>query len=163
MAETIHGLDNIERNLKALPGRKMDNAVRRSLRKGANAIRDRARQNAKSFDDPGSPEKIWKNIATTSGGKRRERRAGGPMLRVGVRGGARNMSAYGEISGRGKGNPGGDTFYWRFLEFGTRNMAARPFMRPAMMSAKSEAFSRTALNMESELAKELAKLQNSGR
>lgn len=24
-----------------------------------------------------------------------------------------------------------DAFYWRFVEFGTRNMAARPFFRPA--------------------------------
>jgi HK97 gp10 family phage protein len=30
------------------------------------------------------------------------------------------------------GNPGGDTFYFRFLEFGTSKMAARPFIRPAL-------------------------------
>ncbi|WP_217629295.1 HK97-gp10 family putative phage morphogenesis protein [Halomonas taeanensis] len=29
-------------------------------------------------------------------------------------------------------NPGGDTYYWRFLEFGTEHMAAQPFMRPGM-------------------------------
>ena len=25
-----------------------------------------------------------------------------------------------------------DTFYWRFVEFGTKYMAARPFLRPAL-------------------------------
>jgi len=32
-----------------------------------------------------------------------------------------------------------DPFYWRFLEFGTKKMAARPFMVPAFEAKKSEA------------------------
>lgn len=56
------------------------------------------------------------------------------MFRVGVLGGARNYEAYGEFK-TGKSasaNPGGDTFYWRFVEFGTERTAAKPFLRPAM-------------------------------
>lgn len=34
------------------------------------------------------------------------------------------------VSQRGANSPT-DPFYWRFLEFGTRKMAARPFLRPA--------------------------------
>lgn len=30
-----------------------------------------------------------------------------------------------------------DTYYWRFVEFGTRNMAARPFFRPAAEESAS--------------------------
>jgi HK97 gp10 family phage protein len=33
----------------------------------------------------------------------------------------------------------GDPFYWRFIEFGTSKMAARPFMRPAFESRKGAA------------------------
>jgi HK97 gp10 family phage protein len=33
----------------------------------------------------------------------------------------------------------GDPFYWRFLEFGTSKMAARPFLRPAFESKKQDA------------------------
>lgn len=33
-----------------------------------------------------------------------------------------------------------DAYYWWFLEFGTRFMAAMPFMRPAFESKKTEAF-----------------------
>lgn len=46
------------------------------------------------------------------------------MMQVGIRGGARKS--------------GDNVFYWRFLEFGTEKMAARPFMRPALES-KAEA------------------------
>lgn len=44
------------------------------------------------------------------------------MMRVGILGGARDMGKYGEFKGAGKDNPGGDTFYWRFREFGTSKM-----------------------------------------
>jgi HK97 gp10 family phage protein len=30
-------------------------------------------------------------------------------------------------------------FYWRFIEFGTSRMAAKPFMRPAFDSSKQTA------------------------
>lgn len=33
----------------------------------------------------------------------------------------------------------GDTFYWRYLEFGTSKMAARPFLRPAFEAQKNAA------------------------
>ena len=89
---------------------------------------------------------------------RREGNAAG--IRVGVLGGAKNYAAYGEIvTGRSaKGNPGGDTFYWRFLEFGTSKMRARPFMRPAMLTKQQAAFDAVAAAVDTELTKEVAKL-----
>jgi HK97 gp10 family phage protein len=38
-----------------------------------------------------------------------------------------------------RGNLSQDAWYWRFLEFGTRKMAARPFLRPALESRRREA------------------------
>jgi HK97 gp10 family phage protein len=32
-----------------------------------------------------------------------------------------------------------DSFYWKFLEFGTNKMAARPFLRPAFEANKEGA------------------------
>ncbi|HEL8103645.1 TPA: hypothetical protein U0A68_004974, partial [Escherichia coli] len=52
------------------------------------------------------------------------------------------------VTGAGKGNPGGDTWYWRFLEFGTEHVAARPFMRPAMNGADAEVVSTFARELE---------------
>jgi HK97 gp10 family phage protein len=39
----------------------------------------------------------------------------------------------------GKFNAEGDAFYWRWVEFGTSKMAARPFMRPAYEAKVAEA------------------------
>lgn len=38
-----------------------------------------------------------------------------------------------------KAGKGQDPFYWRFLEFGTRKMAARPFLRAALAAKRNEA------------------------
>lgn len=106
--------------------------MRRSLRKGANVIRDAARNNAKRFDDPDTTDRIWKNITTQSGGSRLERKLGGPAMRIGVMGGAKSKKGGGTYQvGGSKENPGGDTWYWRLLEFGTSKMRAQPFLRPA--------------------------------
>jgi HK97 gp10 family phage protein len=147
----VEGADAIVAKLKKLADRPARNALRRALRKGARPIRDAARNNAKRIDDPESREQIWKNIAIAAGGKRREREEGGVVMRVGVQGGARfNPNADG---------PGGNTSgYWRFVEFGTSEMAAQPFLRPAGAEKAQAAFDVTAAAMQTELDKELAKV-----
>ena len=42
-------------------------------------------------------------------------------------------------TGGDKDNPGGDTWYWRLIEFGTVKMPAKPFMRPAIAAKEQEA------------------------
>lgn len=155
---SVEGLDAIKRKMQALPDKVAYNAARRALRKGANVIRDNARAGAARLNDPKTPENIAKNIVAKAGGKKYDKRRGGPAFRIGVLGGARDMSKYGELKGGGKSNPGGDTFYWRFLEFGTSKMAARPFMRPAMNEGADAAFSATVTAMDVEFSKELSKL-----
>lgn len=149
----VKGLAEIERKLKLLPERVGNNAMRRALRKGANVIRDAARRNAKAIDDPETREQIWKNIAVSGGGRRRERQAGGVMMRVGVRGGARPLK-----KGTDTGLPGGNTTHWRFVEFGTSQARAQPFMRPAAASSAGAAYQAFAAAAPAELDKELRKL-----
>lgn len=103
-----------------------------ALRKAANLVRDNARQQAARVDDPLTPEEIEKNIVVRWSGST-FRKTGNLHFRVGILGGAKgHAAASGEVSGQGAGNPGGDTYYWRFLEFGTAKMPAQPFMRPAL-------------------------------
>lgn len=154
----VEGLAETERKLRMLPMRIGKNAMRRALRKGANTIRDAARSNFMSLDDAPTPEKIFKNVVVKGASARRSKEAGGVVMRVGVLGGSRNMTAYGEFGGKGKGNPGGDTWYWRLLEFGTSKFAAKSPMRKAMASAAEKALNTTAMAMDSEFDKELAKL-----
>ncbi|WWO60443.1 hypothetical protein [Stenotrophomonas phage SOVA965] len=156
----VKGLDALSKKLKLLPERFASRGMRRALRRGANVIRDAARNNAKRFDDPKTSNAIYKNIVVQGGGRRLERQNGGPLMRVGVLGGARDYSAYGEIkTGRsGRLNPGGDTWYWRFLEFGTSEHAAKPFLRPALASSAEQALSVIVSSASDELDKELNKL-----
>lgn len=59
----VQGLDDLLAKMKQLPERVGNNAMRRSLRKGANVIKDVAAAKAKKFDDPVSDEAIYKNVA----------------------------------------------------------------------------------------------------
>ncbi len=145
---------NVLGKIGRLETRFAKNAMRRALRKGAAPIRDRARMYARQIDDPKTPEQIWKNIVIR-GGRTRDKNL--LKVRVGVLGGARDLTAHGEFKGGGKANPGGDTFYWRFLEFGTRKMKARPFMRPAMHEKKDEVLRDMIKYLQDELAKEVKK------
>lgn len=147
----VEGLAEVTRRLELLPDRVGYRALRRALRKGANVIKAAAVTNAKQIDDPETAEKIWKNIAVAGGGRKREKQAGGPMMRVGVRGGARPTKG-------DNGTPGGNTTHFRYIEFGTSKARAQPFLRPAMNSAANGAFNTTAAAMVVELDKELAKI-----
>lgn len=148
---SISGTEEIVRKLKLLPERIGRNAMRRALRKGANVIRDQARVNAKQLDDNLTREVIWKNIVTQGMGRKRERQVGGVGMRVGVLGGARR-------TGGDPSAPGGDTFYWRYLEMGTSQIQARPFMRNAMAAGAEKSISATIAAMQTEMDKELRKL-----
>lgn len=151
MAE-IHGDAAILGKLKKLSNRAAINALRRSLRKGANVVRDAARQNARQIDDPETAARIFRNIAVQAGGRRREQQAGGPMMRVGIRGGARPLPKNTQT-----GLTGGNTTHWRFIEFGTSEARATPFMRPAAASSASRAAEVVSVAAEVELDKEIAK------
>lgn len=149
----IEGAEKILRKLKLLPQRIGNNAMRRALRKGANVVRDAAKNNAKRIDDPETRDQIWKNIAVASGGRRREKQAGGPMMRVGVRGGAKPLPKDTDT-----GLPGGNTTHWRFVEFGTSDTKAQPFLRPAAAESASAAIGAIVTDMTKQLDKEIAKL-----
>lgn len=126
------GLEALRAKLKEISKDMQFKGGRFALRKSAQVIRDKARENASRVDDSKTPEDIAKNITERWSG-RLNARTGDLGFRIGVLGGAKGAAvASGEIAGKGKANPGGDTFYWRFLEFGTQHISARPFMRPAM-------------------------------
>lgn len=131
LPELLGKLEGLEYDLKRKGGRF-------ALRRAAQVVRDQARQNAERVDDPRTSENIAANIVERWSG-RLYKRTGNLGFRVGVLGGAKGAAvAAGEVTGKGSGNPGGDTFYWRFLEFGTEDAAAQPFMRPAINQVGNE-------------------------
>ena len=153
------GLDDLLQKMDGLVHDMKFRGGRFALRKAAQVLQKQAAENAERLNDPETAEEIAKNVAVRWSG-RRFRRTGDLMFRVGILGGARSSSKsavkserrrrragikslkeMGELEGKGKQNPGGDTYYWRFLEFGTAKAAARPFMRPVPGQAGQKAVS----------------------
>lgn len=131
----IHGLDGVLRNMRAIGPQLSAKGARTAMRKAANVVRDAAKANAARLDRPETPNRIADNVAVQFAAKRLKQ-TGDVMFRVGVRGGARQYSNTRENRSSGRFGKtyatGGSTFYWRFLEFGTSKMPARPFLRPAL-------------------------------
>ncbi len=146
----IQGLEALSVKLKVVSDDIKFKGGRFALRKAANLVRDIAIQNALKIDDPETAEKIAANIVVRFSSST-FKRTGNIMFRIGVLGGARSKSkdaqrsarrrrragvpsleSLGEIPGAGKANPGGDTFHWRFIEFGTSRSRAQPFMRRSL-------------------------------
>ena len=135
---SVTGLPELVAKLDGLKEETQRKGGRFAMRKAAQVIRDQARKNAEALNDPETPESIAKNIVERFS-PRRFKRSGDLLFRIGVLGGARDYSAYGEIT-TGKSatnNPGGDTFYWRFLELGTsKHQAQKPIRNAADQSAQ---------------------------
>lgn len=132
--ELLAKLDSVTYDVKRKGGRS-------ALRRAAQVVQKAAQENfiRQSIDDPKTAADISKNI-TVRWSSRRFKQTGDLGFRIGVLGGAKGYAkASGELKGKGKGNPGGDTWYWRFAEFGKENVAARPFMRPALESNQAQA------------------------
>ena len=148
----IDGLDNLIDKTSELERRVQRRVATKAARRAAWVIARQARINAKQIDDPDTPEDISKNI-TVQAAARLGRAHNGVAMRVGVRGGAKKSVAKAMKSTRG-----GDTWYWRFLEFGTRRTAAKPFLRPAVAQKSSAAFDEFAEVMNAEINKEVGSL-----
>ena len=127
----ITGLDEIKRKLRQFGRKDSKTAAKRALRQAANLVARNAAERAKRIDDPATGDKIYKNIADgrkypgvkfDSGASRR---SGNLIYRVGVN--------------KSDKAPGGKTFYWRFVEFGTQQHKAQPFMRPAAIESAQPA------------------------
>lgn len=117
----ITGLEPVLAKMRAVTDAVTRKAVRGSASKAMRIVRDAARANARRIDDPQSAADIAKNIAVST---KVYPRLGEVRSRVGVRGGARPDSS--------KNPDPKNTGHWRFIEFGTSERAAHPFMLPAL-------------------------------
>ena len=132
----IEGLAQLDRALRELPDRVANRGLRSSVYAGAKVIRDEARAQApKAAQSLGSKQPppgtlkrsvIMKQIPELSSLTRQ-------TFFVTVRHGKKFRK-----QGK-KGNLSQDAWYWRFVEFGTRKMRARPFLRPALEAKRREA------------------------
>lgn len=158
----LNGLADIYVNLKeisdVLGGNEAGKPARNALYKAARSIKNRAIKKAEAIDRRKTPEKIFLNIAVRA--MKYPHRAGGDIgYRIGVLGGAKDLSKQGEIMNPNKDNPGGDTWYWRLVELGTERSAAKSFMRSAMNEGGEKAMEIFASEMRKEIEKALRKFK----
>jgi HK97 gp10 family phage protein len=123
----LQGVDELLGKLSSISEDAKFKGGKLSLRRAAKFIADKAIQyQRENIDNPKTPNSIYKNIRVQFG-KKRFKATGDLMFRIGVQGGA-------ILKESSKPGTGGYTFYWRFIEFGTENVPARPFMRPALQN-----------------------------
>ncbi|WP_168378346.1 HK97-gp10 family putative phage morphogenesis protein [Acinetobacter cumulans] len=124
----LEGMDDFMRNIDVLKDRKAVNKrARAAARKAMQLVQFAAKVGASRIDDPVTRENITENIVIRNG---KSRDLNTVRMRVGVLGGA----AVNAKTDRAKlaALPGGETVYWRYIEFGTSKVPATPFMRPAL-------------------------------
>lgn len=124
----ITGLDEFNRKIAELKDvKKVRSRARAAARKAMKIVQLSAQIGAAYIDDPKTREDIQKNIVIRNG---KTRNMGTVIMRVGILGGA----AVNAKTNRAKlaALPGGETVYWRYIEFGTSKIPATPFMRPAL-------------------------------
>ena len=132
MADTvefnINGLEALLGTLKTVSHDIRYKGGRAALRRAAKLIESKAKEGALRIDSPETGNQIAKNISVRWS-SRVFKRTGNLGFRVGVLGGARQYAntKANVRSGRAgqtyrtagsKSNPGGDTWYWRIVEFG---------------------------------------------
>ncbi len=125
--QNITGGKEIAEALRKLSTKVARNGLRRAVSAAAAMMRDEAKANA-----PVDTGEMRRDVKI----KRMKDTRGGPFgatFAVYVQSGKKSR-----LSGRAR-NVEKDSFYWRFVEFGTSKTPAQPFMRPAYESKKEEA------------------------
>lgn len=121
----LTGVDELVKNMRALPVELRKKPARSALGKAAKLIRERAKANALAADDPETGRAIADNIVQRFRSKY-QKQTGDVMISIGVN------TEKGRIP---DGNPdtgrGGSTPHWHLIELGTEKNPAQPFLRPA--------------------------------
>jgi HK97 gp10 family phage protein len=136
----VSGLDDAMRALRELPRKLRTASLRKALRAAGNVIRREAQANApvlQSVTKHRLRGLVRRSI--TVRGSRLARKRGDLGVYVTVRKLSKQQITAGKAAGFGVGQNPRDPFYFRFLEMGTKKMAARSFIGPALQSKSKEA------------------------
>lgn len=157
----VQGLAQLSALLKALPEKLAQKHLRAAVAAGAKLIRNDARSRSPVSSGPkakGAPASgtlkksiIMKSIPEKS---HLERQTFYVLAKRGKK--------LQKVTRRRKGKSTTvnlDAYYWRFVEFGTKYMAAQPFMRPAFEMQKKAAVDAIAARLKSGLEQTVSELK----
>lgn len=157
---TLTGIEPVLRLMAKLPRDLEKRGFKIATRAGATVLKKAAAENFKTHDREASKDqKIFKNVIVQFAPKSSKAKRS-IVMRTGVLGGAAQYGNTKENVRKGRvgktyatggdsGNPGGDTWYWRFVEFGVpahKIRAKRPMQKALETKASDVAavFVRTA-------------------
>ena len=145
----IVGLSDLEKKMKDLGPKVQRKHMRTAVNQAARIVRDEARKLA-----PHRTGLLRKSIQTKN-----RKEAGNPQ-RTTFSIGVLSDVAKGGLTARSTNKTGLEGFvnspiyYWRFFEFGTVKMSARPFMRPAFAATKQQQINSLKVRLTANIAKE---------
>lgn len=151
---SITGVESLLGKLSSISDDLRRRGGRAALRKAANVIVDRAKTNASRIDDPLTGRSITANVAMRWNG-RLFKKTGNLGFRIGVLHGA-VLKKHPDL---GENAP---TPHWRLIEFGTENVRAQPFMRPAAESSVSEVINVFASEYENSIDRAIRRAAKKG-
>lgn len=140
----LQGLDAAMEKIRSVSNEVAQRGARLAGTRAMRVVRNAARARAQALDDPSTPSNIAKNIVERYDRKASQRERA-VVVKVGVMGGAKPR----------KGDQ--DTGHFRMLEFGTSQMAARPFMRPALSENIQQVTETFVEALEPQIDKAIAK------
>lgn len=121
----LEGFKELARELRDMPEKIGRNVLRAAVNAGATAVR-REVQTRAPVDTGRLRRSIYQRQVREQSNLQRQ------VFHVGVRSGVRRNEDGSKDRSR-------DAWYWRFIEFGTVKLPARPFLRPAFESRQTEA------------------------
>lgn len=143
----VDGLKELGERMKALSFEVNNRASRAATRAAARVVQAEAIRRAAPLKDTGNLERSIITRAIAKGKTPLTSEA-----HVTVRTG--KVSRRERAAARKKGVAARvDAYYWRFLEFGTVKMAARPFMRPALDASRQAAIEAMAESLRKAIAR----------
>ena len=141
----ITGLSELEKALEAFPDRIAKNILSGAIRAGAVVMQQEARKLAPKSVQEHPMGRKGKKVIVQPGNLRKNIK-----VRLAPRK-SRDVPIEYWVYVSTK------AWYWRFPEFGTKKMSAKPFMRPAFNSRKQEALDRIKEYLAARIEKEAAK------
>lgn len=122
----LTGAEALSAKFKTLPQELQRQVVLPAMKDAMDIVLQDAKARAQRIDNPQTPQNIALNIAITEN-KAYFNETGSTMVSVGVRKSKR-------------GQRGGNTFYWWWVELGTSRIRAQPFMRNALAQNQQAVF-----------------------
>lgn len=150
----LTGVEDLKRALRELPWQMRRKVLRGALRSAAKVIQGEARARAPVLLQP-TPYRtrglVRRTISITNSKLAAKRGDVGVFVTVRRGRAALNRGAYSTLS-RKLVRPN-DPFYFKFLELGTKNMKARPFLGPALRASATQAVNAFERGVRPEIAK----------